>query len=142
MLFRSLNDFYLTTTGSKSSEAVKIRVLYFSTLLIALAGAGVAMAMINTKSVLDTWWKLASVFSGGILGLFLLALFTRARDNTGAVAGVAVAVLVILSMTISSLVLPPASFLNQFHPYLSIVFGTTALLLTAVVVNAFSKLKH
>jgi len=137
-----LNDFYLTRSGAASSEAVRIRVLYLSTLLIALAGAGVALAMINTKSVLDTWWKLASVFSGGILGLFLLALFTRAKENTGAVAGVAAAVLVILSMTISSLVLPPESFLNQFHPYLSIVFGTTALVLTAVVVNAFSKLKR
>ena len=134
-----LNDFYLTRYGEGSSEKVKVRVLYLSTLLIAFTGAAVAMAMINTKSVLDTWWKLASVFSGGILGLFLLALFTRAKENSGAVAGVAAAVLVILTMTMASLVLPQGSALNSFHPYLSIVFGTTALVLTAVVTSAILK---
>ncbi len=33
-----------------------------------------ALAMLDVKSALDAWWSLASVFSGGMLGLFLLGM--------------------------------------------------------------------
>ncbi|MFM7327803.1 MAG: sodium:solute symporter, partial [Bacteroidota bacterium] len=131
-----LNDFYLPIAGNEIVEHRRLRVLYASTMLIACSGAAVAVAMISTKSALDTWWKLASVFSGGILGLFLLVLIPGTRSKSAAVAGVCAAVLVILAMTVSSLVLPAGSEWNLFHPYLSIVFGTTALVITALVAGS------
>jgi predicted neuraminidase len=43
------------------------------------------MVIINVKSALDAWWKLASIFSGGMLGLFLLGLimlFSACQSKT------------------------------------------------------------
>ena len=98
-------------------------------------GNDVAIAMINTKSTLDTWWKLASVFSGGILGLFLLAMFSKVKNNTAAALGVLAGVGVIVWMTVSSLYLPKESAGNQFHPYLSIVFGTTTIFIVGFLLG-------
>ena len=44
--------------------------LYLSSIIIATLSVFVALAMINAKSVLDIWWKYASILSGGMLGLF------------------------------------------------------------------------
>ncbi len=37
-----------------------------------------ALVMIQIKSALDAWWKPALIFSGGMLGLFLLGVMSRA----------------------------------------------------------------
>ena len=63
-------------------------VLYFTTFIISVLGIGIAFAMINVKSALDAWWKLASVFSGGMLGLFLLGAFVKKINQKGAIVGV------------------------------------------------------
>ena len=60
-----------------------------------------AFAMMGVASALDVWWALASIFSGGMLGLFLLGLISRA-SNAAAATGVVVGVLVIVWMTISA----------------------------------------
>jgi solute:Na+ symporter, SSS family len=134
-----LTDFYEKHAGKEQSEKRKLWVLYLSTVTISLLGMMVAIAMINTKSTLDTWWKLASVFSGGILGLFLLAMFSKVKNNTAAVLGVLAGVGVIVWMTVSSLYLPKESPGNQFHPYLSIVFGTTTIFIVGFLVGTLYK---
>jgi len=106
--------------------------LYLSTLLICISGMMVALAMINTRSVLDTWWKLASVFSGGILGLFLLGMFSRLKNSTAAISGVIAGLIVITWMTVSNLWFPDA-WATQFHPYLTIVFGTTTIVIIGFI---------
>ena len=130
-----LTDFYEKHVGKEQSEKRKLWVLYLSTVAISLLGMMVAIAMINTKSTLDTWWKLASVFSGGILGLFLLAMFSKVKNNAAAALGVLAGVGVIVWMTVSSLYLPKESAGNQFHPYLSIVFGTTTIFIVGFLLG-------
>jgi SSS family solute:Na+ symporter len=51
--------------------------------------------MIHVKSALDAWWGLASIFSGGMLGLFLLGLISRRARNPAAVTGVLMGIMVI-----------------------------------------------
>ena len=48
-------------------------VLRLSSLVIGVLGILIALALVNVDSILDSWWKLSSIFSGGMLGLFLLA---------------------------------------------------------------------
>ena len=48
------------------------------------AGTAVALAMIRSKNVLDVWWEMAGIFSGGMLGLFLLGLISRAGNAAAA----------------------------------------------------------
>ena len=79
--------------------------------------------------ILDAWWKLASIFSGGMLGLFLLGLVCHHVKRVSAVIAVAVGLVVIAWM----------SFLAPLHTYLTIVLGTAAIFLTGFVLTKLSK---
>jgi len=99
------------------------------------------MAMINVKSALDAWWKMASIFSGGMLGLFLLGVFSRKKNTIGALIGVIAGLLVILWLSLSNLLLGPSAIGNQIHTYLTIVLGTSTIFLVGFLVSLFIKKK-
>ena len=67
-----LEDYYNRLFRKNKSERNSMIFLYTSSLIIAILSICVALAMVNAKSVLDIWWKYASILSGGMLGLFLL----------------------------------------------------------------------
>jgi SSS family solute:Na+ symporter len=135
-----LTDYF--ARNSEIPEKKKMLVLYFSTAIIGLTGMLIAIAMINTKSALDTWWKFASIFSGGVLGLFLLSAFTSIENVIVAIVSVLLGLTVIILMTISGFFPGWSSFWGQFHPYLSIVFGTTAIFMTGFILGSFLRKKH
>jgi solute:Na+ symporter, SSS family len=130
-----LTDFQSVYSKQNQTERRKMNILYVSTLIISLLGMVVAMAMINTKSALDTWWKLASVFSGGILGLFLLGIINKSTHNRAAIVGVVAGLLIIVWLTLSNLYLPKETFGNQFHSYLVIVFGTSTIFIVGFLMG-------
>lgn len=134
-----LTDYFARNTDIP--EKKKMRVLYLSTALIGLTGMLIAIAMINTKSALDTWWKFASIFSGGVLGLFLLSAFTSLQNVSVAIVSVLCGLVVIIVMTVSSFLPGWSSFWGQFHPYLSIVFGTTTIFIVGFVLGFLIKKK-
>lgn len=123
------------------SERQKMIVLYVSTALMGLIGMLIGIAMINTKSALDTWWKFASVFSGGVLGLFLLGAFTKIESRLAVMIAVITGVAVIILMTFATLVPGSIPFVEQFHPYLAIVFGTTTIFIVGFLVGMTVKSK-
>lgn len=128
-----LNDYLKRAHSGTGEEQRAMRILLTASLLFSLMGMLVAIAMIGVKSALDTWWKLASVFSGGMLGLFLLGYFAKRVGNAAAVAGVVAGVLVIGWMSLSPLLLhesPGQHLASPFHGYLSIVFGTMVVFIT------------
>ena len=89
--------------------------------------------MINVKSALDAWWKLASVFSGGMLGLFLLGAFVDKVNRKGAIVGMVLGVILILWMSLSPILWTDGkmqTYASPFHAYLAIVFGTMVLFMT------------
>jgi SSS family solute:Na+ symporter len=133
-----LTDFFMR--GRTMAEPEKMKVLYAATALIAILGLSVGLVMINTRSALDTWWKFASVFSGGVLGLFLLGAFTAAKSKA-ALAGVAAGLLVIVMMTISGLVPGLIPVLGPIHPYLTIVFGTTTIFIVGFAIAGLTREK-
>ncbi len=131
-----LNDYYLRYVNRGADEKRTMRVLYIATVGFGIAGTGLGVAMINVKSALDTWWMLAGIFSGGMLGLFLLGFLSRTARRPAAMAGVAVGVLIILWMSLSPKWGGPlAAWSSPFHGLLTIVFGTAALLLTGLLVT-------
>ncbi len=83
-----LTDYYQRYFKKSATEKDSMKVLYSSSFIISVVGIIIGLLMINVQSALDTWWKLASVFSGGMLGLFLLAIFSRVVNNRGAIIGV------------------------------------------------------
>lgn len=136
-----LTDYYNKYFKKTASDKEGLRVLYISSAIISVIGIIIAIAMINVKSALDAWWKLASIFSGGMLGLFLLAIFSRRKNVVGAIAGVIAGLLVILWLSLSNVFLGPDAIGNSFHTYLTIVFGTVVIFLIGFLVLIFRKRK-
>lgn len=122
-----LTDYYRRYSKEPVSDKKAVKVLYISSLIISLLGILVAIAMINVKSALDTWWKLASIFSGGMLGLFLLGAFSRITKSTGALIGVIAGIIVILWLSLTPLIWGPQALASHIHSFLSIVFSTIAI---------------
>jgi SSS family solute:Na+ symporter len=125
-----LCDIYKRYIRPDADERRSMRVLYTTTLVWGLLGTGMALAMIQVQSALDAWWKLAGIFSGGMLGLFLLGIMSRSARNINAVIGVVFGVLVISWMAFFPQTSDaPAGWRSPFHSYLTIVFGTTTVLI-------------
>ncbi len=131
-----LNDYYLRYVNRAADERRKMRALYVATVGFGLAGTSLAVAMINVKSALDAWWMMAGIFSGGMLGLFLLGFLARTARRPAAIAAVVVGVLVILWMSLSPRWDGPlAAWSSPFHGLLTIVFGTATLLVTGLLMT-------
>ena len=133
-----LNDYFKKSGSPAKTEKSKMRILYLSTLIFSILSILIALAMINVQSALDTWWKLASIFSGGMLGLFLLGYFSKKVNNTSAVIGVIAGVLVIGWMSLSPILFKSDAlqrYANHFHSYLTIVFGTMTIFITGFLIG-------
>ena len=107
------------------SSLLRLRV---GTVVSGVLGTLAALLMINIGSLLDAWWTLSGVFAGGVLGLFLLGITSRAGVKA-AVCGVTVGVVVIAWMTLSpSLPEGAAVPRSGFHTNMIVVFGTSTVL--------------
>jgi SSS family solute:Na+ symporter len=96
--------------------------------------------MMRVRSALDAWWELASIFSGGMLGLFLLGLISRRAGNAGAVTGVLAGVLVILWMSLSPRFTGSwEAWRSPFHNFMVIVIGTLVILLLGLIISRFTR---
>lgn len=137
-----LFDYVKRYFNKEISERNSMRVLYLSSMLFGAIGIGIALAMIQVKSALDAWWMLASIFSGGMLGLFLLGFISRKAKNFDAMVGVALGVLVILWMSLSPLYFKQGSwvsFRSPFHANLTIVIGTTVIFLVGFLLSKWKQ---
>ncbi len=98
------------------------------------------IAMIGVQSILDLWWQLAGIFSGGMLGLFLLGMISRGAGNVEAKLATVIGILVILWMTFSSMFPEKYETLkNPFHLNMIIVIGTLSIFLTGILIGSFRK---
>jgi len=131
-----LRDIYKRYFRPDAGEKESMRVLYSATLVWGLLGTSIALAMIDVESALDAWWELASIFSGGMLGLFLLGLISRKAHNPAAVTGVIAGILTILWMTFSKNLGGAFEALQSpFHNFMIIVIGTLVILLVGMGVT-------
>ncbi|HRR15954.1 MAG TPA: sodium:solute symporter [Bacteroidales bacterium] len=132
-----VTDYFRLSPDVKEHEKKSMKILYISSVLFSLSGILVGIAMINVQSALDAWWKLASVFSGGMLGLFLLGFFTKKVNNAAAVTGVITGIIVIAWISLSPVLFKGSlqKFACPLHGYLSIVLGTTAIFITGFTIG-------
>ncbi len=131
-----LTDYYKKYMNKNAGENASMKVLYVSSAVFGGVAITVSLALAGVESVLDAWWSLASIFSGGMLGLFLLAKLSKKARNMDAAVGVTIGVLVIVWMSLSPLVFTEGkllAFKSEFHSNLTIVFGTLAVFLIGFV---------
>lgn len=132
----TLCDLYRRYVRPNAGEREAMAVLRVATVAFGVAGTLMALAMIRVKSALDAWWSYASIFSGGMLGLFLLGMISKRARNPAAVTGVIVGVLVIVWMSLSPKLSDEwASFRSPFHSFMVIVVGTLSILLVGLGVQ-------
>ena len=123
-----LCDVYKRFIRPSAGEGESMRVLRITTLVWGLAGTGMAIAMIGQKSALDAWWNLSGIFSGGMLGLFLLGLISKRAGNPQAAIATVLGVFVIVWLSLSDQ--------SQFHNFMTIILGTSTILLAGVLLSS------
>jgi len=128
----TLSDVYKRYIRRQAGERESMWVLQTSTLGWGIMSTALAMTMIHSTSALDVRWELAGIFSGGVLGLFLLGLLCRRADNAVAVLATSTGVLVIAWMSLSRTPIWPdllKDIRSPFHGFLVTVVGTLTILI-------------
>lgn len=139
----TLCDIYKRYLNPATTERQSMRVLYGATLGFGVVGTavGFVLAIINIKSALDVWWMLEGVFSGGMLGLFLLGVMSRRAGNPQAILAGVIGLLIIAWMALSTESFWPkawAGWSNPLHTFMTIVIGTTSIVLIGMLAGLFA----
>ncbi|MDA7633002.1 sodium:solute symporter [bacterium] len=127
-----LRDIYQRYIRPNAGERESMRVLHVTTLVWGLAGTVTALAMIRVKSALDAWWNLSGIFSGGMLGIFLLGLISVKAKNPAAIIATLIGILSIVWLSLAKPGIWPESLSamhSPFHPFMTIILGTTIIVL-------------
>ncbi len=132
----------------QAGDRESMLVLRLTTLAMGALSTATALAMIRVKTALDAWWKLAGIFSGGMLGLFLLGLFVQRVRSRRAAAAVALGVSVIAWMTFSPMFAgwlqahQLGVLVSPIHDNLIIVIGTATILLGGLIASCLEQSGH
>jgi SSS family solute:Na+ symporter len=130
-----LKDIHHPFIGKPGNDKNDLMILKIATLVFGLISIIAAIAMIGVQSVLDAWWVLSGIFSGGLLGLFLLGWLTRV-NNPSAIIAVIIGILCTIWMTIPGILPPGFEWLKSpFHANMIIVIGTLAIFLSGLLIS-------
>jgi len=89
-------DFYKKYIFPDSLKKHSLTILRWSTIIWGVLGIGFALLMIQAKSALDVWWQISGIFGGGILGLFLLAIYNVKITKLQGMLSVLFSILIII----------------------------------------------
>ncbi|HRP30283.1 MAG TPA: sodium:solute symporter [Agriterribacter sp.] len=135
-----LKDIYQRYFNPNPGPKKEMIILYTVTALTGIVSIVFGIAMIGVKSILDLWWELAGILSGGMLGLFLLGMIAKKAANAEAVTGTIIGIFVILWMSLSKHFPENLAHLKSpFHVNMIVVIGTLTIFLTGLLL---SKLKR
>jgi SSS family solute:Na+ symporter len=122
-------DFYKKHINPVASKKTSLNFLRLSTVIWGVLGIGFALLMISAKSVLDVWWQISGIFGGGILGLFLLAIYNVKISRNQGLLSVALSILVIVWGTFLRNLPEPYSWMEcTMDPIIIGAAGTAALI--------------
>ena len=124
--------------NEEKHRRLELAIVRLSSFGVGLLGACVAIAMLSVESIIDAWWTLSSIFSGGMLGLFLLGCIPQQINRAAAVIGCLGGILVIGWISLADMWNLPGPHL---HPYLAIVLGTCVIFLVGFCVTFLLKVK-
>jgi SSS family solute:Na+ symporter len=126
----TLCDVYRRYVRPQATERESLLVLRLSVLGWGSLATALGLAMVGAHTVLDRWWALAGVFSGGVLGLVLLGMFTRAC-SAAAAAATAAGIAAILWASLPSVFDVPWGV--PIQPLMAAVLGTGVILLVGLL---------
>ena len=115
---------------------LELAIVRLSSFGVGILGACVAIAMLSVESIIDAWWTLSSIFSGGMLGLFLLGCIPQKISRSAAFVGCICGIVVIAWISLAEMWQLPGIHL---HPDLAIVLGTTTIFLVGFLATFLVK---
>jgi SSS family solute:Na+ symporter len=131
-------DYFKRFFPKKATAKNSMRVLYLSTLIFGLIMISGASLMIHVKTALTLIWIMVGIFSGGILGIFLLSLISHMLNRTAVFIGVLAGFLSIVYLSFAHL-WPHALPLSHLHQFLTIVVGTLLIAIVGFLVSVLMK---
>lgn len=136
-------DFYKKYIKKKTSNTESLKVLRISTILWGILGICFALLMINAKSALDVWWQISGIFGGGILGLFLLAIYNIKVTKIQGVLSVLLSILIIVWGTFLRKLPEPFTWLEcTIDPIIIGATSTAGLIALALLFGIINKKKR
>jgi SSS family solute:Na+ symporter len=131
------NDIHNLIFKNRGEAREGLKILRIATVFFGILSTGIALLMIGVGSILDAWWLLSGIFSGGMLGLFLLGLLTKAERPHAALA-VTAGVIGIAWLSLSPLITGNLSwFRSPFHANMIVVIGTLIIFLAGLFFKKF-----
>lgn len=134
-------DWYKRLFNTNPTDRESMRVLHLATIVFGCIGTVAALAMIGAKSALDVWWLMAGVFSGGMLGLFLLGMLSKTASRAAALPATTVSVVAIVWLSLSQTDFWPLqldAIKNPLHNNLTIVIGTALLVVLGLFLTSLA----
>lgn len=133
-------DYYKKYFKPNASEKSSIGFLRLITIVWGFLGIAFALLLIDAESALDIWWQISGIFGGGILGLFLLALFNAKITRTQGIISVVFSILIIIWGTFFRELSPDYAWLEYtLDPIIVGAIATVGLLFFALVFVALNK---
>lgn len=136
-------DYYRKYFKVKPSEKDSLNFLRLTTIIWGVLGIAFALLLINAQSALDTWWQISGIFGGGILGLFLLAIFNVKINRTQGIISVIFSLLIIIWGTFLRELSPSYSWLEcTIDPIIIGAVGTAGLVSLALLFVMINRKKR
>ena len=135
-------DYYKRYFKPNASEKSSIGFLRWTTVLWGFFGILFSLLLINAQSALDIWWQISGIFGGGILGLFLLAIFNVKVERWQGIVSVIFSILIIVWGTFLRDLPAGYEWLEcTIDPIIIGAIGTAGLISLALIFVAFNKLR-
>jgi len=133
-------DYYRKYFKINASEKNSINFLRLTTVIWGILGIVFALMFINAKSALDIWWQISGIFGGGILGLFLLAIFNVKINRLQGILSVLFSLVIIVWGTFLRDLSPNYSWLEcTIDPIIVGAFSTLGLVVLALIFVVFNR---
>jgi SSS family solute:Na+ symporter len=133
-------DYYRKYFKINASEKNSMNFLRLTTVIWGILGIVFALMFINAKSALDLWWQISGIFGGGILGLFLLAIFNVKINRLQGILSVLFSLVIIIWGTFLRDLSPNYSWLEcTIDPIIVGAFSTLGLVVLALVFVVFNR---
>ncbi len=127
-------DFYKRLIRPQADDHQLLRMTRWTSVIVGTLGTVAGLAMIQAKTVLDTWWTFSSIFGGAMLGLFLVGLIIRRATSRGAALGAVAGILVVVWGTMGQDLSGNVDWLRyEFHEFMIGPLATFAILAVAWV---------
>jgi SSS family solute:Na+ symporter len=120
------------------SDSEGLKVLHISSVVIGAATIGLALAMSDIQSIIDTYWKWSSLLDGGMLGLFLLGFCFKYINSHHAIIAISIGITIMFLVNLPTLW--PNSPINlHIHFMLNCPTGLAIMLTLGFFLNMWAK---